>query len=93
METVRNGHEDRRTMPRWSMDETAVFLSDDALHPCKVVDISASGVKLHHKTTLAPDTELSLHLCGVQPLPLRIVRVQPDHAAAIFVDGPHYLFR
>lgn len=93
MEPAKTDPRDRRDMPRWEMAEEALLQSDDRRHPCTVLDISASGVKLRHDTTLAIDEELSLRLHGILPLHLRIVRVQPDFVAATFVDGPHYLFR
>ena len=82
-----------RDMPRWVSGEGASILSNGALHPCTVLDISASGVKLRYDTELSVGDEVDLRLPGILPLRLRIVRVQPDHAAAAFVDGPHYLFR
>ncbi len=80
-------------MPRWVSGEAAAILKAGARHTCTVLDISAGGVRLRHDGELSVGDEVSLCLPGIQPLRLRIVRVQQDHAAGTFVDGPHYLFR
>lgn len=84
---------ERRGMPRWASGEDATVEFNGAQHPCVVGDISASGVRFQCDATLSVGDEVSLHLKGVQPLQLRIIRVGTDLVAAVFVDGLQYLFR
>ncbi len=84
---------EKRNMPRWSIGEEAAIDLNDALHTCTILDISASGAKIQCDANLAVDDEFSLQLHGIQPLQMRVIRVQTNYVAALFVDGPHYLFR
>lgn len=84
---------ERRGMPRWTIDEEATLQANGELYPCKLADISASGVRFECAATLAVGDTPVLRLHGIQPLGLRVVRVEPGSIAATFVDGPHYLFR
>lgn len=83
---------ERRGMPRWANDEEATLQANGELYPCKLADISASGVRFTCAATLSFGDTVVLRLHGIQPLELRVVRVERGSIAATFVDGPHDIF-
>jgi hypothetical protein len=84
---------ERRGFQRWSSGEEGSLDFEGTVHPCKIIDVSASGVRIGAAIPVAVGDELTLTLRGLLPLRLRVVRLEPGKFAAVFIEGPHYIFR
>jgi hypothetical protein len=93
MSKIARRQTERRGFQRWPSGEDGSVKFKGADHPCKIVDISASGVRIAADIRAGVGDELTLALRGLAPFRVRVVRVEPGAFAAVFVEGPHYIFR
>ncbi|MGB0750038.1 MAG: PilZ domain-containing protein [Magnetospiraceae bacterium] len=87
--------ENRRAFPRWMIGEDASLITAAEIIPCKVEDVSAGGARLaltQDPTGEIPD-EVILHVNGLPPFKVEVVRRDSPHYGVQFQDGAQYFFR
>jgi hypothetical protein len=86
MREHRDGSEGRRQATRTAMISGASFTAGDTVRRCVVVDISASGVRLHLVDGAAAPDQIVLHLPGRVVRPARCRWQRGTEAGFEFVD-------